>query len=112
MDEPVRLSNGAWLAPEHGQTAADLYARWLHAKGYEDTPERLEAFLAGFADRQPPEVEYGELLSSGGYQTWNTEPYIEKIYPLAERLEHHRQHGKVYRRQIIVLDDWTEVTEP
>jgi hypothetical protein len=56
--------------------------------------------------------EYGELLSSGGYQTWNTEPYIERIYPLAEKIRAHRRRGKVYRRRIIVIEDWTEVDAP
>lgn len=57
-------------------------------------------------------TEYGEELTSGGYQTWNTEPYIEKIYPLAEKIEAHRKHGKVYRRRIIVVENWTEVDGP
>jgi hypothetical protein len=58
-------------------------------------------------------TEYGEELTSGGYQTWNTEPYIERIYPLAEKIEAvTRLRGKVYRRRIIVVEDWTEVDAP
>lgn len=57
-------------------------------------------------------TEYGQELKGGGYQTWNTEPYIEKIYPLAEKIKNERRHGKVYRRRIIVVEDWTEVDAP
>ena len=56
--------------------------------------------------------EYGEQLSGGGYMTWNTEPYIERIYPLAEKIEAHRRHGKVYRRRIIVIEDGEEIDAP
>jgi hypothetical protein len=59
-----------------------------------------------------PVTEYGQQFKGGGYQTWNTEPYIEKIYPLADRIEDELQNGKVYRRRIIVVEDWTEVDEP
>lgn len=62
--------------------------------------------------RQVTVTEYGERMGGGGYQTWNTEPYIEKIYPLAEKIEAHRKHGKVYRRRIIVVEDWAEVDAP
>jgi hypothetical protein len=57
-------------------------------------------------------AEYGEQLSGGGWQTWNTAPHIEKIYPLAQKIEAHRRHGKVYRRRIVVVEDWAEVAEP
>lgn len=39
-----------------------------------------------------------------------TEPYIEEIYPLAQKIEHgQRSGGKVYRRRVIVVEDWAEV---
>jgi hypothetical protein len=58
-------------------------------------------------------TEYAEQMSGGGFHVWNTEPYIEKIYPLAERIQAGwRFGGKVYRRRIHVLQDWTEVHEP
>lgn len=53
--------------------------------------------------------EYGTRLTSGGYQTWNTEPRILERYPLAERIELERRHGKVWRRRIIVVEDWAEL---
>lgn len=57
-----------------------------------------------------PVTEYAELMSGGGYHVWNTEPYIEEIYPLAQRIKaSQRFGGKVYRRQVIVVQDWTKV---
>ena len=55
-------------------------------------------------------TEHANLMSGGGYHIWNTEPYILEIYPLEEHIEHgQRFGGKVYRRRVIVVEDWTEV---
>lgn len=39
-------------------------------------------------------------------------PEIERIYPLAEWIVHTQLGGKVYRRRVIVVDDWEEVPAP
>jgi hypothetical protein len=58
-------------------------------------------------------AEYGTRLGSGGYQTWDTSPRLEEIYPVAKRIEAaRRDHGGAYRRRIIVVQDWTEVDAP
>ena len=55
-------------------------------------------------------TEHAQLMSGGGFHVWNTEPYIEEIYPLAEKIKAgQRFGGKVYRRRVIVVEDWTEV---
>jgi hypothetical protein len=55
-------------------------------------------------------TEHAQLMSGGGYHVWNTEPYIEEIYPLADRIRAgQRFGGKVYRRRVIVVEDWTEL---
>lgn len=57
--------------------------------------------------------EYGTRLGGGGYQTWDTSPRSEEIYPLAKRIEHaRRDHGGAYRRRVIVVEEWTEVDAP
>jgi hypothetical protein len=57
-----------------------------------------------------PVTEHAHLMSGGGFHVWNTEPYIEKVYPLAQKIEHgQRFGGHVYRRRVIVVEDWTEV---
>lgn len=58
-------------------------------------------------------VEYANEMSGGGLHVWNTEPDILEIYPLADKIRHGLRHGgKVYRRRVIVVEDWEEVTEP
>ena len=57
-------------------------------------------------------VEHGLLMSGGGFHVRDTDPEIEKIFPLAEWIAHQtRTGGHVYRRQIVVLQDWHEITE-
>lgn len=43
---PERLSMGGWYPPDHGLSAPDLYAAWLHQHGYEDSPQRRAEFAA------------------------------------------------------------------
>jgi hypothetical protein len=68
--------------------------------------------LSGWRDlivTGPGEIvtEHAQLMSGGGYDVWNTEPYTEEIYPLAKRIEAgQRFGGKVYRRKILVVEDW------
>lgn len=58
-------------------------------------------------------AEYGTQCKSGDRVVWDTAPYIEKVYPLAKRIEDGRlDGGRVYRRRIIVVDDWAEVAGP
>ena len=57
-----------------------------------------------------PITEHAELMSGGGYHVWNTAPYIERIFPLTEKIKAgQRFGGRVYRRRVIVVEDWTEV---
>lgn len=56
-------------------------------------------------------VEHAVEMSGGGYHVRCDDPEIETVYPLAKWIEaQSRFGGKVYRRTIIVLDDWQEVT--
>jgi hypothetical protein len=58
----------------------------------------------------PVVTEHANQMSGGGFHVWNTEPYILEIYPLEEKIRHGQQHGgKVYRRRVIVVEDWREV---
>lgn len=56
----------------------------------------------------PIAIEHGLLMSGGGVQT--RADGIEEIYPLADWIEHEQRFGgKVMRRRVIVVEDWTEV---
>jgi hypothetical protein len=51
-------------------------------------------------------TEYAEPMSEG-YHLWSATPYT------VDRAEVVRESGgRVFRRTVIVVDDWTEVTEP
>jgi hypothetical protein len=55
-------------------------------------------------------TEYGVIRKGGDHVVWNTEPAVEAAYPLAKRIANEvRNGGEVYRRRVIVVDDWVEV---
>lgn len=55
-------------------------------------------------------VEHGLLMSGGGMHVRNDDPQVDRIYPLPLWVEHHQRFGgKVYRRTVIVIEDWREV---
>lgn len=57
-----------------------------------------------------PVVEHAVRMSGGDMQVRNGGAHIERIYPLAEWIcGQQRFGGKVYRRTIVVVDDWAEV---
>jgi hypothetical protein len=56
-------------------------------------------------------TEHAIQMSGGGMHVRCDEPEIEEIYPLAEWIPHQQRFGgKVYRRRIIVVEDWAEVS--
>lgn len=57
-----------------------------------------------------PIVEHAIMMSGGGMQVRNGDPEIEDIFPLAKWIPaQQRFGGKVYRRTVIVVEDWEEV---
>lgn len=59
-------------------------------------------------------VEYGLRHTGGDHVVWDTSPRTEKVWPLAERIEGYRVHqgARVFRRRVIVIEDWAEVDGP
>jgi hypothetical protein len=58
-------------------------------------------------------TEYGTISKSGDRMVWDTAPYIEKVYPLTQRIEDTLLNGgEVYQRRVIVVEDWAEVDAP
>lgn len=55
-----------------------------------------------------PIVEHAVMMSGGGMHVRNAHPAVERIFPLAEWMSQ-RFGGKVYRRTVIVVEDWHEV---
>jgi hypothetical protein len=60
-------------------------------------------------DREPI-VEHAILMSGGSMQVRCDDPEIERIYPLDRWITaQQRFGGKVYRRVVVVVEDWQEV---
>jgi len=56
-------------------------------------------------------VEYGEIRRSGDAVVWTNAPEALAAWPHEARIGYVRlDGGKVYRRRVIVVEDWTEVT--
>ncbi len=105
----------AQLPPEYRDTdAAYWYRRWLFlARMLDEEAEERIAHYVNFdrklleaADAARAVREYGQQMSGGGWDIWNTADYVLKIYPLAGHIEAIQRHGAVYRRTIIVVQDW------
>ena len=57
-------------------------------------------------------IEYATQMSGGGMHIRWDDPEMERIYPLAEWIPaQQRFGGKVYRRRVIVVEDWEEVRQ-
>lgn len=75
-----------------------------------DVEKRLREVLAP-GDADGGGIEYGLLMSGGGFQTRCDDPEIEKIYPTAKWAAHQiKSGGHVYRRRIVILQDWEEIS--
>ncbi|WP_154697028.1 hypothetical protein [Lentzea guizhouensis] len=77
---------------------------------YLRTIQRLNAELTKVTEATL--TEHALRLASGGMQVRNPHPDIERVYPLAEWIRDELQNGsKVYRRRVVVLENWTAVEE-
>jgi hypothetical protein len=57
-----------------------------------------------------PVTEHAVEMSGGGMHVRWDDPEMERIYPLAQWIPDQQRHGgHVWRRRIIVVEDWSEV---
>lgn len=55
-------------------------------------------------------TEHAILMSGGSMQVFDNDAEDEDTYPLADRIRFRQRFGgKVYRRRVIVVDEWEEV---
>lgn len=99
--------------PETQDAQLEAVQQYAQAHGYELLPpyqgDAPEADLI-ITDAEPV-TEHAQLMSGGGYHVRNSDPEIEDIYPLEQWIKAGQRYGgHVYRRRIIVLEDWTEIT--
>jgi hypothetical protein len=56
-------------------------------------------------------TEHGQQMSGGGFHVRVSGPEYERYYPLDQWIEHKTRDGNCWRRRVVVVEDWTEVTE-
>lgn len=55
-------------------------------------------------------TEHATAFKSGDMKIRCDDPEVEEVYPLARWIVHQQRYGgRVYRRRVIVVDDWEEV---
>jgi len=61
-----------------------------------------------------PMTEYALGMAGGDMTVRSPRPdHLERRYPVAKWIRNEQQNGgKIYRRRIVVIEDWAEVTEP
>lgn len=112
-DFPMREAVGEAYRSVTGHEPRFVFSGWAG--------ELTDSERAVVEDREPPwptppirpetVVEHAVLMSGGGMHVRYEDPEIERIYPLAQWIEHgHRFGGRVYRRTVIVVEDWEEVS--
>lgn len=74
-----------------------------------DADRMVAALLkAGWTPPGGTVVEHAEQYTSGAMLV--RYPEIEHVYPLAEWITDQQRHGgRIFKRRVIVVDDWTEV---
>lgn len=105
----VRVNERGWPDPDVGPDGP-LSREEALARQTGPDPHSAWRTIALRAVEVGDVTEYGVRMSGGEYRTLTTTPRLEEIYPLADRIKaERRDHGKVYRRRIIVVEDWHEV---
>lgn len=57
-------------------------------------------------------TEHAILFSGGGMLVRPNDPEVERIFPLGDWIHASTRHGgRVFRRVITVVEDWTEVPQ-
>lgn len=71
----------------------------------------VAALKAEAAEAPEPVTEYGQQMSGGGFHVRVNDPAVDRVYPLSAWIEHRVREGNCWRRRVVVVEDWTEVTE-
>lgn len=54
-------------------------------------------------------VEYALRLAGGSMEIRSNDSELEEIYPTERWITNQKKHHKVYRRTVIIVEDWQEV---
>lgn len=84
--------------------------------GLRGDADRMVAALlkAGWTSPGGTVVEHAVRMSDGGMHVRNQHPQTERVYPLADWIKamHEVHQTRVFKRRVIVVEDWTEVPKP
>lgn len=105
------------------RVAEALMARWedrsdptrnsLTIIGQDPRTVASVALSAAVREGERELLEYATAMTDGSRNVWPDDPELDAIYPLAKRVEHgQRNGGRVLRRRIVVIEDWSEVAAP
>jgi hypothetical protein len=94
-----------WHAPAELSDWARAEAKRRGVKLSQVLNEALEHEM-----EREPVTEHAVEMSGGGMHVRWDDPEMERIYPLAQWIPAQQRHGgHVWRRRIIVVEDWSEV---
>lgn len=110
--EVLRMLDGA---EQMAQALEDVWhaVEWADSGDYGE--HQVVAVVEKFVPWPPPgepqvKTEHAQQTSGGYRVRWDG---ADKVYPLAKWIEDvRRDGGKVHRRRVIVVEDWTEVEAP
>lgn len=54
-------------------------------------------------------VEHAVVMAGGDMCVRNPDPLVERVYPLALWIEGRQRETRVFRRRVVVVEDWVEV---
>jgi hypothetical protein len=119
MSRPARMRRGGWVNERWRHRAAQVTRAADLARALSDYDGCRFQWMSPKVKNSPSDdlenpgtvVEYGLLMSGGGYQIRNGHPEIERIYPVTEWIADETRNGShVFRRRVIVVEEWAEVT--
>lgn len=102
-DEAVELAHRAMLTSYIGKPPPIMRG---------DADRMVAALLkAGWTPPSEAVVEHAVRMSDGGMHVRNAHPQTERVYPLTEwiRAMYTVHQTRVFKRRVIVVEDWTEV---
>lgn len=103
----IGRANNAWR---------EIVDQW--ERGHQDTvlpytaklEAEVERLKADAAESPDPITEYGTAFKSGDMKVRCPDPEVARVYPLAEWIKHQVLNGNCYRRRVVVVEDWSEVS--
>jgi hypothetical protein len=111
---PDAVAGAVERVGETVRTAADPEATYADGRGGQVAWNDLACLidLARTFLAMEDVTEHGVQMTGGGFHVRVNDPAVDRVYPLSAWIEHRVLEGNCWRRRVVVVEDWTEVTEP